>query len=168
MRISHNVFDHIYPLLPSLNLPKSTAYSPKNLCPFFFLCDNPPIPVCAPIYSWVCGHPLKNDLPIRGHTLLTLLSPEIINCQWFLRHGGLMSSTPIHVRILTGLIFCKSCVNKHSSCAFLITAALSCPEDTFHCGLPLPLALRIFIPLLPQRPLNLVWGSACYRCPSCS
>ena len=60
---------------------------------------------------------------------------DTISCHYIRNLMGLCDPPPVHDRILSSLIFCRSCTRSHNHCEFIYAIAPWCPENSFAVGI---------------------------------
>lgn len=121
-------------LPPSAHLPPSSPiWMPSNTClnhDLFLYFNNPSSIRDNHICSWCKAiHWSMESLPMVTQTNESSSSSHHLtvgsSCVW-----GFMSSSPIHARVLVGLILCRSYAGNQCCCAFIRMMAMSFPENS--------------------------------------
>lgn len=80
-------------------------------------------------YTHGCDHPLEGGQTTLKQNGLSQ-KPSPINSSLVRYEVGLMNPSILYARILTSMMLCGPCANKHSCYKFLSPTVLVCPEDT--------------------------------------
>lgn len=122
-------------------------------------------------YSWICCPPLECDQLIRSYTIFFKKKKTVFSSSSSGQlsiaprlRGRLHTIPPFYARTFSGLSSHGFCSCGHKWWEFICTSCQLWPEDAVHLEYLMPVALKIFLPLI-SNDSQVLGGESRYRYP---